>query len=76
MGNIDNKKIIRIYGVTLSSDGGIRPYGHGMEQINLEGKEVFIEYVDYLIEDLVNLIKNQNKEKEIIKKLNKRGIEN
>lgn len=68
MANVDNKKLIRIYGVTLA-EKGTRPYGHGLDAVVIEGKEVLIEYVDYYIEDLISLIKGQKKSKEFIKKL-------
>ena len=68
MGNKNNKEIIRIYGVTLA-DKGTRPYGHGMDEIEIDGKMVMIEYVDYFIDDLVALIKKYGLEKKIIKRL-------
>ena len=68
MGNVNNSKLIRIYGVTLASvDNRVRPYGHGA--ITMDNER--IEYVDYFIEDLVKLIKNQGLEKRIIDKLTK-----
>jgi len=62
MGNIDNRKIMRIYGVTLA-EKQTRPYGHGLDKLKIDGEEVLVQYVDYFIEDLIALIKNQKKER-------------
>ena len=73
MGNIDNSKIIRIYGVTLAESGGrTRPYGHGRTKFKSEdnkGIEMFVDYVDYYIDDLIALIKKEKLEKVFLKKL-------
>ena len=72
MANADKSNLVRIYGVTLADEKyRVRPYGHGVDKILIEGKEVMIEYVDYFIDDLVNLMKNQKLDKIIIKKLEK-----
>ena len=74
MANADKSNLIRIYGVTLANaDARTRPCGHGRTKLDeiipdVE-KGVWVEYVDYFIEDLVALIKNQKLEKEVIKKL-------
>ena len=68
MANADNRKLVKIYGVTLA-EKSVRPYGHGVDDIEIDGKIVKIGYVDYFIDDLVALIKNQKLEKVIIKKL-------
>jgi len=66
MGNINKGKIIRIYGVTLAKEGGrTRSYGHGRTKID----DVFVDYVDYFIDDLISLIKQQNLENKIIRNL-------
>jgi len=68
MGNISRDKIIKIYGVTLPlSKGVVRSYGFGLTKIN----EEWVAYVDYFIDDLVSLIKQQGLEKQIIDKLTK-----
>lgn len=68
MGNADKDKLIRIYGVTLA-EKGTRPYGHGTDKIKVDNKEVFVDYVDYFIDDLVALIKQQDLTKKIGEKL-------
>ena len=63
MANANRSNLIRIYGVTLAEkQGRIRPYGHGMEKF----EEHLIQYVDYFIEDLIALIKNQGLKEKII----------
>ena len=70
MANIDNKKLIKIWGVTLpESKFMVRSYGYGIDDVEIEGKEHRISYVDYYIDDLVALIKKQELEKVFIKKL-------
>lgn len=72
MGNINKNKIIKIFGVTLPKPQyRTRGYGHGCEGIFINKKLTHIEYVDYLIDDLIVLIKQQKKEKEFIKGLSK-----
>ncbi len=68
MANADKNKLIRIYGVTLA-EKGTREYGHGMDKIKIDDKEVFVEYVDYFIDDLISLIKQQDLEKKFLKAL-------
>ena len=70
MANADKNKLIRIYGVTLAGKKyRTKPYGHGAESLNIKGKEVPVEYVDYFIDDLIVLIKHQNLTKKIGEKL-------
>lgn len=75
MANADKRGLIRIYGVTLASiDARTRPYGHGRTKLDeiipdVVEKDVWVEYVDYFIEDLIALIKNQKLEKEFAKKM-------
>ena len=70
MGNINNTKIIKIYGITLARpEGRARAYGHGRTKLEIDGEDTWIEYVDYYIDDLIILIKNQGLEKVFIKKL-------
>ena len=70
MGNKDKNKIIRIYGVTLpESKFRVRPYGHGTSDIEVEGEILRVSYVDYFIEDIIDLIKQQEKVKEFLKGL-------
>lgn len=69
--NKNKSEIIRIYGVTLASkDSRTRAYGHGRTKID-DVLDVFVEYVDYFIDDLIILIKQQNLDKKIINKLKK-----
>lgn len=71
MGNINNSKLIRIYGVTLPDPKyRVRPHGHGTEKIDDE----WFSYVDYYIDDLVGLIKNQELEKRIMSKFNGKEV--
>ena len=68
-----NKKTIRIHGVTIAKNGAsIRAYGYGRSKYIINEKEVFIEYVDYFVEDLIGIIKKQNLSDEIIKKLSEK----
>ena len=70
MGNADNSKLIRIFGVTLADTKFIvRPYGHGLNDFEVDNKKVRVQYVDYFIEDLVALIKQQGLQKKFIKEL-------
>ena len=70
MANKDSSKLIRIYGVTLAEkEYRVRPYGHGIDKIEIEGKQVMVSYVDYFIEDLIYLIKKNNIAEKIIKEL-------
>lgn len=72
MANVDNKKIIRIWGVTLpESKFMVRSYGYGIDDVEIDGKKHRISYVQYSIDDLIALIKNQELEKVFIKKLTK-----
>lgn len=41
-----------------------------LDKVEIEGKEEFIEYVDYDINDLIALITNQNKIKTFLNELN------
>jgi len=68
--NKDKNKLIRIYGVTLpESKFVVRPYGHGLTDFEIDGEKLRVTYVDYFIEDLIDLIKKEKLEKEFIKKL-------
>ena len=70
MGNADKNNLIRIYGITLpESKFRVKPYGHGMTKIVIDAKEVYTSYVDYFINDLIALIKQQNLEKNFLKEL-------
>ena len=68
MANANKNKLIKIYGVTLA-EKGTREYGHGMDKIKIDGEEVFVEYVDYFIDDLISLIKQQDLEEKFLKAL-------
>ena len=73
MANANNKKLIKIYGVTLANkECRTRAYGHGSEKIEIDSGEIFVDYVDYFIDDLVVLIKNQELEKQFIAKLSEK----
>lgn len=70
MANKNNKGLIKIYGVTIADEKcRTRAYGHGATKIDIDGKEIYVQYVDYFIDDLIDLIKQQNLEKEIIKRI-------
>lgn len=69
MANAPKSNLIRIYGVTLGEDV-IRSYGHGRTKIKIQGKEFWVQYVDYFISDLISLIKQQGLEKKF-----KKGLE-
>ena len=67
MANTNNKKIIRIYGVTMPRpEARLRPYGFGEEEVDGER----VAYVDYFIKDLVDCIDKSGLKNIIIKKLN------
>ena len=77
MGNVDNKKLIRIWGVTLpESKFMVKSYGYGLDDIEIDGKKHRISYVEYRIADLIALIKNQELEKVFIKNLKENSQEN
>ena len=70
MANADKNKLIRIYGVTLpESKFRVKPYGHGMTELEIDGDKIFVEYVDYFIDDLISLIKKQDLEKKFLEGL-------
>jgi len=70
MGNIDNSKVLRIFGVAYpDSKFAVKPYGNGITDIEIDSKKFRVSYVDYFIEDLISLIKKQNLSKKFIKKL-------
>jgi len=66
MGNLNNKKFIKIYGVTLPRfEARAEAYSCGEIKVNGE----LVAYVDYFIDHLITCIKEEGLEKEIIKKL-------
>lgn len=68
MANVNSNKLIRIYGVTLPEKGyRTRGYGHGTTRVK-ETKNWY-GYVDYFIEDLVDLIINQDLEDKFLKRI-------
>jgi len=73
MANVPEQNLIRIYGVTLADiNGRIRAYGHGRTKFKSDdnkGIDIFVDYVDYFIEDLISLIKQQGKEKKFLEGL-------
>lgn len=70
MANADRNKLIRIYGVTLpGSKFRVKPYGHGIDEIEIEGEKFMVSYVDYFIDDLIRLIEQQDLENKFLKGL-------
>lgn len=68
MSNADRTNLIRIYGITIG-EGCPRPYGHGREKFDFGKGEVWVDYADYFISDLVALIDKQNLKDKFIKDL-------
>ena len=66
MANIKNKKIIRIWGVTLpNAEFRFQPASFGFKNTNAG----YIAYVDIFLKDLIIYIKAQGLQNQIIKKL-------